>query len=84
MPRWWLETEPGKARRAQRLPELVALLGLDEAAADDAALRAEEGLVGRAGDEVGALGERLLEVRADEAEHVRHVVEDDGVDAVRR
>ncbi len=67
---------------AQRLPQIVALVAFDEAAADDAALGAEEGLVGRAGHEVGALGERLLEVRPDESEHVRHVVEDDGVDAL--
>ncbi len=38
--------------------------------------------MGRAGDEVGALGEGLLEVRAEQAEHVGRVVEDDGVDAL--
>ena len=63
------------------LPEVVLLLRLLPAPADDAALRAEERLVRRPGDEVGALAERLLEVRPDEAEHVRHVVHEHGVDA---
>ena len=35
-------------------------------------------------DQVGALGEGLLEVRPEQAEHVGHVVKDDGVDALLR
>ena len=50
--------------------------------ADDAALRAEEGLVGRARDNLCALFKRLLEMIADEAEHMRHVVHDGGLDAL--
>ena len=72
----------GERPAAQRLPKVVALVVLDEPAADHAALRAEEGLVGGAAHQVGAFGERLLEVRPEKAEHVGCVVEDDGVDAL--
>jgi len=65
---------PGEGAPLDRLPELPALLGLAPVAGDDAALGPEERLVGRSGDDVGALGEGLLEVGPDETEDVRHVV----------
>ena len=45
-----------------------------DVAQDDTALRAEECLVGRAGDDVGAFLQRLLEVPAHQAEDMRAVI----------
>ena len=68
--------------RFDGLPEApLEVLGLP-VHADDTALRAEEGLVGRAGDDLCALFKRLLEMIADEAEHMRHIVHDGGIDAL--
>ena len=71
----------GEGAPLDGLPEVPLLFRLLPAPADEAALGAEERLVGRARHEVGALVERLLEMRPDEAEDVRHVVHEHGVDA---
>ena len=76
-------TEPGNVRRSIASQRSYFSSVSSPARRDDAALGAEERLVGRAGDDVGALDERLLEVRTDQAEHVRHVVHEHGGDARR-
>ena len=72
--------------------ERAALNGLPQAPlevlaliihADDAALRAEEGLVRRAGDDLRALLEGVLEVIADKAQHMGHIVHDRRGDVLR-
>ena len=55
-------------------PEVAKRRPLGEVAGDDAALGAEERLVGASGDDVGALGERFLEsaVETKDMGHVEH------------
>ena len=72
----------GERPALDRLPQRPALLVLGHGAGDDAPLGPEERLVRRARHEVGAVRERQLEVRADQPEHVGHVVHHDRGDRV--
>ncbi len=82
VPRWWLDTLPGEGAGLDGLPQAVLQVGLPVVDADDAPLRTEEGLVGGAGDDLCALLKGLLEVVADESQHVGHVVHDGGRDVL--
>ena len=62
------------------LPQAVFQVLLLVVDADNAPLGAEEGLVGGPGDDLRSLLEGLLEVVADESQHVGHVVHDGGGD----
>ncbi|MPM86000.1 hypothetical protein SDC9_133083 [bioreactor metagenome] len=64
--------------RLNRLPEVVFQLVLLVVDRNHAALRAKERLVRGAGDDLRAFLKRHLEVRADETQHMRHVVHDRG------
>ena len=66
----------GEGARFDRLPEAPFEVLRLVIHADHAALRAEEGLVRRAGDDLRALLKRLLEVVADQTQHMGHVVHD--------
>ena len=66
--------------RLDGLPEVIFQLVLFVVDRDHAALRAKEGFMRRAGDNLRALLKRLLEMRPDETQHMRHVVHDGGVD----
>ena len=72
----------GEGARFDRLPEAPFEVLRLVIHADHAALRAEEGLVRRAGDDLRALFKRLLEVVADQAQHMGHVVHDGRADAL--
>ena len=70
----------GEGTGLDGFPQTVLQILLLVVDADDAALRTEEGLVGGAGDDLRALGKGVLEVVADEAQHVGHIVHDGGGD----
>ena len=72
----------GEGARFDRLPEAPFEVLRLVIHADHAALRAEEGLVRRAGDDLRALLKRLLEVVADQTQHMGHVVHDGRADAL--
>ena len=59
-----------------RLPEIVFQLAFFVIAGDNTPLRTEERLVRGAGDDLRALFKRFLEVVADNAKHMRHVIHD--------
>ena len=68
----------GEGAALDGLPQAVFQVLLLIVDADDAALGAEEGLVGGAGDDLRALLEGVLEVVADEAQHMGHIVHNGG------
>ena len=70
----------GEGAAFDGLPQAVFQVLLLIVHADDAPLGTEEGLVGGAGDDLRALLEGVLEVIADKAQHMGHVVHDGGGD----
>ena len=64
------------------LPQLVFEFILFPVHRDDAALRAEEGLVGRTGHNFRSFRERILEGRPYNAQHMSHIVHNGGIDAL--
>ena len=74
MPKWWLDTLPGKARLWMVSQRPYFRSSFFQLVRHHAALGAEEGLVGGAGDDLGALLKGLLEVIAHQAQNVSHIV----------
>ena len=72
----------GEGTGLDGLPQAILQVFLLVVDADDAALGAEEGLVGGAGDDLSAFLEGVLEVVAHQTQHVSHVVHDGGVDVL--
>ena len=73
---------PGKGPSKQGLPKFVALFVFLKTAAHNTPLRAKEGLVGRPRNHFGPLDKGLLEVGADEPQHMGHIVHQYGVDVL--
>ena len=68
----------GKSAPADGLPQLLAqLIVLRKIGRHHAPLRAEEGFVGGAGDQVGSLGERLLKMGPQQSQDMGHVIHQD-------
>ena len=72
----------GECAGLDGLPQAVLQLVLFVVYADNAALRAEEGLMGGTGDDLCALFKGFLEGIANETQYVSHVVHDGGGDVL--
>ena len=64
----------GECARSDELPERLESMAVGDIAEDYSALRAEECLVGRPGDDIRPFGQRILKVLAEQTEHMSTVV----------
>ena len=68
-------TETARKRAAlDRFPEIVLLIHLRVICRHDAALRSKKRFVCGSGDDIGTFLKRLLKMRANQSQHMRHVI----------